>query len=73
MADPNAPDEQLADAPKSIEAEVFDQALAGAAGKAGIHERTLEALRLQLTEGTRATASQFLEVFKTTEIEDADR
>lgn len=73
MADLNTPNEEVAEAPASIEAEVFDLALTEAADKAGIHEGTLNALRPLLTEGTRATANQFLEAFKATEPDDADR
>jgi len=45
----------------------------GAADKDGIHQGTIDALRPLLTEGTPATANQFLEAFKAAEPEDADR
>ncbi|MEC9377980.1 MAG: hypothetical protein VX528_03365 [Candidatus Latescibacterota bacterium] len=73
MPDPNAPNEDVPEAPASIEAEVFDQALAGTADKDGIHQGTIDALRSLLTEGTQATANQFLEAFTAAEFEDADR
>ncbi len=73
MPNPNTPNEEAAEAPASTEDEVFDQALAGTVDKDGIHQGTINALRPLLTEGTQATANQFLEAFKAAELEDADR